>query len=313
MSTNVKILYVMGEGRSGSTILDIILGTHSDIIGVGELWSMLTENEKLTGQCSCGKTVGECEFWTSTKKKYINQLDKRTLEMVHNTRLKHDQLRRFPLKLAGFKGKGVERYNLDADLLYTTISKVSGKSIIVDSTKQIGRAFNILNSPSLDVYLIHLVRDGRGILRSRLRDLERTPTLQRPWWRKMPIFTMFAWTVKNFCALLVGRTVPEKYLLVRYEDLTSTPIAVFKMIEQFCQIDMKDITQRFQNDLSFTTSHQIGGNQRAREKSQHIYLKADQEWMTMLSQWNRVLFWIGASYMGRKLGYSYYPFTKKNK
>ena len=58
----IKVIYISGIGRSGSTLLDIILSTSEKVFSVGEIFKynqMLRENIK----CSCGKKVKDCSFW----------------------------------------------------------------------------------------------------------------------------------------------------------------------------------------------------------------------------------------------------------
>ena len=66
MATNAKepvtVLYITGLWRSGSTILDIILGSHHLVEGVGELRTLpaaLVDG----ATCACGQPVDRCPFW----------------------------------------------------------------------------------------------------------------------------------------------------------------------------------------------------------------------------------------------------------
>ncbi len=58
-----KVLFVGAMGRSGSTILELMLGALDGFAGVGELryiWQMgLVENRL----CECGDTFWNCGFW----------------------------------------------------------------------------------------------------------------------------------------------------------------------------------------------------------------------------------------------------------
>ncbi len=88
--TPVKVLYITGAGRSGSTILDIVLGNHPDIESTGEL-SNLVRNGWIGGEslkgierkrvrvpiCTCGRRTDipdvedaaeACPFWSSVRR-----------------------------------------------------------------------------------------------------------------------------------------------------------------------------------------------------------------------------------------------------
>lgn len=64
-----KIIYITSLSRSGSTILDMILGAHANGVGLGEVTRVLGMREEqleksLDGRvCSCGATARECKVW----------------------------------------------------------------------------------------------------------------------------------------------------------------------------------------------------------------------------------------------------------
>ena len=60
----VKVLYIMGAGRSGSTLLDMVLGSHPDVRGAGELTNAARNGWLKNEDCSCGRPVNDCPFWT---------------------------------------------------------------------------------------------------------------------------------------------------------------------------------------------------------------------------------------------------------
>ena len=59
---SITVVYIMGRGHSGSTVLDLILGNHDDIIGVGELTSGFGFRESIE-TCACGESIQQCNFW----------------------------------------------------------------------------------------------------------------------------------------------------------------------------------------------------------------------------------------------------------
>ena len=64
MGTETTIVYIMGRGHSGSTILDLVMGNHEEMRTVGEL----TNGFRVAGVlCSCGARLDECEFWRDVR------------------------------------------------------------------------------------------------------------------------------------------------------------------------------------------------------------------------------------------------------
>lgn len=62
-----KIIYIAGLGHSGTTLLDLALGTSSNVVGLGELKRLMqnhTRDKNLKSVCSCGKRGNECRVWS---------------------------------------------------------------------------------------------------------------------------------------------------------------------------------------------------------------------------------------------------------
>ncbi len=65
------MIYVLGTGYCGTTLLGLILGNHPDIIDLGELSFFLNSINKdnfneiyNTRVCTCGKVMKECNYWS---------------------------------------------------------------------------------------------------------------------------------------------------------------------------------------------------------------------------------------------------------
>jgi len=66
-----KIIYIAGLGHSGSTLLDMSLGTLPGVLGMGEIKGILDDESRprhFNSTCSCGKNARECEFWKDVPK-----------------------------------------------------------------------------------------------------------------------------------------------------------------------------------------------------------------------------------------------------
>ena len=62
----MKLVYVGGHGRSGSTLLDVLLDASPQLLGVGELHHLprlLADDQS----CSCGTALGRCPFWARAR------------------------------------------------------------------------------------------------------------------------------------------------------------------------------------------------------------------------------------------------------
>ena len=64
-----KLVYIASLGHSGSTLLDLVLGSHSKYIGLGEIAQVLKDSKDdflktRKVRCSCGEFMNDCEFWS---------------------------------------------------------------------------------------------------------------------------------------------------------------------------------------------------------------------------------------------------------
>ena len=63
-----KVIYITSSMYSGSTLLDLCLGSHSKMVSLGEICNL----SKAFGNgdiCSCGAPLPECPFWEAVEQK----------------------------------------------------------------------------------------------------------------------------------------------------------------------------------------------------------------------------------------------------
>jgi len=161
-TTATRLVYIMGRGHSGSTVLDALLGNADSIESVGELVSGLCREGEV---CSCRAPFNKCKFWSQVRKEF---------EMRANMSLKEAaDLLKFQAHIARFlktffacsNSSLIKKLTLVNQSLVEAVLKVSEKKCMVDSTKEHTRALFIIRFLS-NAKIIHLVRDPEGILAS---------------------------------------------------------------------------------------------------------------------------------------------------
>ena len=147
-----KVIFIAGPGRSGSTLLDMLLGQINGFYSTGELRFIWSRGFAQNQVCGCGKPFRECEFWSEVVKKAFGGF-----EAVDHTRL--EELRE-PAERRVSKGLSTR---IESELLasykeyfeacinlYRAIHKVSGCEYIVDSSKNTAHGFILANIPQID-------------------------------------------------------------------------------------------------------------------------------------------------------------------
>ncbi|MGB3634443.1 MAG: hypothetical protein WA982_10425, partial [Rubrobacteraceae bacterium] len=64
-----KVLYIVGLGRSGSTILSNSLGQIDGFFSAGEICYIWRQNFIENRLCGCGQPFDKCPVWTQVVKK----------------------------------------------------------------------------------------------------------------------------------------------------------------------------------------------------------------------------------------------------
>ena len=164
----VRVIYLGGLGRSGSTLLERLLGELPGVCACGEvvhLWQRgVTANER----CGCGLEFSACDFWSQVGKQAFGGWDK--LDIARTGHLKHavDRIRMIPrLALrAGLTSRfrsDLAEYSQNYVRVYRAIADVSGCDAVVDSSKHASLAFCLSSCPDIDLRVIHVVRDSRAV------------------------------------------------------------------------------------------------------------------------------------------------------
>ena len=152
----------MGSGRSGSTFLDAVLGNHPEIEGVGELGYHTRSGWGQALYCACGAPGNACTFWSDVRDEWTKRAGPDCVQEYATLQNMFERFRRWP-RLFRERRKQSARFGAYANrttALFEAIKEVSGRPVIVDSSKNPVRATALAMVPSIDLRLIHLVRAG---------------------------------------------------------------------------------------------------------------------------------------------------------
>lgn len=278
----ITIIHILGSGHCGSTILDLLLGTHPDITGLGEIHRFSIEPKIQREQrCTCNQPVSSCPFWTRVSPDTLpNQGDLR----IHQLRQRKHTIERKgelpPIDTAAYRGW--------TKSLYHCIAKCSQNSILVDSSKDSRRLAMLTEFPT-DTFNhvgIHLIRDGRAVLWSyKLKYGKILPAILR-------------WIASNIRIELLKWKMP--ILSIRYEDLVTDPQKTIDTIAKKVHFSPKPLVFPLQTK----GQHQIAGNRLRFQKE--IHLKQDKSWRENLHFTDRLLFCLLGGWLN--LYYGYPPF-----
>lgn len=253
----IKVVYFAGSGRSGSTILNIILGNHPQIFGGGELQNMRSVYNA-TKVCSCQAHMVNCKFWSAVMNDWISKVgaDDMNTALIKWHKFEGVFSVKAWLRMYFGIGEGSKEYKEYMDStseFYRTIQRHSGKGMVVDISKNPLRALALEKNPDIDLRMVHLVRDGRAVAWS-LKKNAKQQNRKRPTWRA----AMF-WIVINRLTNLVRGKV-EHNTVIKYEDFIKKPGEVLNQIGLMSDIDFSSIVNKIGENDDFEIKHVMAGN-----------------------------------------------------
>ena len=303
---SLRVVYIAGVGRSGSTVLDSVLGNHALIQSVGELSRLSSDAWIQNFYCSCGKRSEDCPFWSAVRQSWCSVNGGVTVQQYNEIQSEVENFHQWPSMLRE-RWKNSRTFQVYAEqtvLLLKAIQSVSGSAVIVDSSKAVERALALSLIPEIDLRIIQLVRDPRGVVWSHkkafAKDLENglpRDIRSQPAWR-----AALYWCRINMHADWLRRRVgPAKALFLRYEDFMLNTLPVLRTIGSFIGIDLENVQQRINEGEKLYFDHTIAGN-RVRMKGE-LKLKYDQEWREKLSPRDQQVTEILTGWLMARYGY----------
>lgn len=164
MNKKIKVLQIVGNGHSGSTLLGIILGSSPNFFSAGELTN-ITRETILEEYCSCGMLIKDCKVWSVIFKKWKEQINI-SVEKYRKLRLKFERNKMTLNTLINiiYPSKDFQAYCLATQVLFECIQEVTKADGIIDTSKSPQR-IAVLNK-IVDLKVIHLCRNAKGVLNS---------------------------------------------------------------------------------------------------------------------------------------------------
>lgn len=297
------VVYITGAGRSGSTVLNAALGAAEDVVAVGELTNLPVAGWLNEEYCACGTRVPDCEFWNRVRATYAGSSELGE-ERLPRLQLSVERLRRV-YRLA-FSGNSMEyrQYGHELSALFEAIRTVSGKAVIIDASKNPLRAIALARHSEIDLRVVHLVRDARGVAWSLSKPYKRDDAggIQRDMKGRSMIRSVIFWIVANVLSEIAIRQVAaDKRVRVRYEDFVTDPSSALDRIEKVTGASLQSTRSVLIDGGSLPFDHTVAGN-RVRMGGA-VTLRPDREWQTAMPPGRRRLLRLLAWPLMRRYGY----------
>ena len=279
VNTN-KVLFIAGAGRSGSTLLDMLLGQINGFYSTGELRFVWGRGFAQNQLCGCGKPFRECEFWTEVVKEAFGGFEDIDYARIEELREPVERLVTKGLSISG-KSELLAPYQEYFDALgdlYQAIHKISGCEFIIDSSKNTAHGFILANIPQIDLFTVHLIRDSRAVAYSWRREKVRPEIYweQKFMGQRKFLTSATRWNSLQKLAEKL-RQSSKQYALLKYEGLVTNPQKSLRGL--FNELGIEQPSLDFIDGVraNLKTSHMVSGNP-VRFTNNEIKIEPDIEW-----------------------------------
>ena len=303
----------------------MLLGANPKACTVGEL-KVTSLGDPDRYRCSCGELIKQCGFWLAVSdcmaergldfeptragtsiRAVESSYARRLLNPLHRGRAL-EALRDAALSLSPTWTALLKDTQIRNACLVEALCALTGADVIVDSSKTGLRLKYLLRNPDLDVRIVRLTRDGRGVALTHKDPMTfadaQDPSLRaggcgghRDSERKSMAEAAREWRRSNEEAECVLSGVPRsKWIQVRYEDLCADPCTVLRAVFGFLGLPTDPIVLDFRS----VAQHVIGNGMRLDSRSD---ICLDERWKTHLTEDDLRVFEQVAGKLNRSLGY----------
>ena len=281
----VKVIYIAGDSRSGSTLLGLMLGQLPGFFCAGEVRYLPQRGLMENQLCGCGAAFGDCLFWHRAIQAGFGGLDAGMARHLYRLQLVVDQPRSVfrnaffsPRRFTASYRRHRQQYLRHLGRLFSGIRQATDCEFVVDSSKVPSHGMMLGSMAGIDLHVIHMVRDCRAVAFSMLRR-KRRPDIRGvdmymatyPPWR-----AALRWVMTNAaCERL--KLVGGGCSFVRYEDLISDPVATIRVLLNDLGWPHPSLDFISGMKVHLAPNHTVAGNP-MRFRSGDVDLILDEQW-----------------------------------
>jgi hypothetical protein len=302
------VLFIGGLGRSGSTLLELLLGQSDDVCALGEvvhLWERGLGNDE---RCGCGERFSRCRFWQRVGELAFGGWPAMDRDEVLSWKAAVDRTRFIPrlarARLSERQLASVRRYARLYARIYAAARQATGARVVIDSSKHASLAFALRWASDVDLRVVHLVRDSLAVAHSWGKQVRRPEVVDAE--EYMPTFPPLRvsalWTAQNLAFELLGRHAAVTRL--RYEDFVADPAGTVRQVRALAGLPDRPDALRVLAEPAIAPRpiHSIAGNP-LRFDGRPLRVRPDRSWRTDMPAGTRRM--VGATTLPLRLRYGY--------
>jgi hypothetical protein len=245
-------------------LLGALLGQLADFFFVGELRSAAQAFEQ-RDNCGCGEPLLICPVWRRMLGSAFGDVDG-----VAGLRLDDRSSRSLGILTQRHSPPRPEAAAFKA--VFRAAVETTGSRVVVDSSKWPGYAYFLGQLPGVELSVVHLIRDPRGVSHSR-----RKPNAWGAPKRLNPARSALQWDAWNPLVEWLGHG--RSYLRLRYEDFVAAPEDALGRVAGLVGEEPGELPFTAPGLAQLAPTHSVAGN-RSRFRTGSVPIELDDDWRT---------------------------------
>ena len=302
--TEVKVLYIMGRGRGGSTVLGNVLGELDGFFSAGEVRSLWDPIVSSGGRCGCGEPVESCEVWA----RVIEGVDARAASRLQNEVVRERNLPRIIRRRNRGGYPALDDFAQTMGEVYRRLAAITNSRVIVDTSKRPSYGAFLRSLPDISVFYLHLVRDPRASAHSWKQRRHESATPGAVVTQRGAVDSTLRWDLLNLEAEVVRASEsPLTFARLRYEDFVAEPRATTKRLAALAGEVVEPTPFEDDRCVRMGINHTIAGNP-SRYTTGLVQIRDSADWLRAQYRSDR---WISTVMSAPLLGRYGYPFRAR--
>lgn len=260
-NSSKKIIYILGAGRSGTTLLDIVLGNGENMTSRGEI-NRFPKRNGYSPNCPTD-SPNYC-YWENIKNLLKERnpqfADLSVINRLHQKFEYHSGL--IKSEVAGKDNKEYQLYASFLKELYALIFETTSQDIIVESSKYPGRILALSDILPYEIKVIYLMRDPVKVVNAFTKKNIEQPS------KNYFAANLYYLSVNLLCKY-ASRKLKQRNIEVmkmKYEQLLANPLTVLTEVEQRLGVDLTQAKRKVCNGESLDIGYLFDGNRIRHQK-----------------------------------------------
>lgn len=290
MRDRIPVVYILSNGRSGTTLLDMLLGSSPNAWTLGEAQLLPWELRENRSPCGCGRDLKACPFWNEVLPEVPLGRGPYPIDFFREQHGAGQVLRWSLLpdvirgSLSGSRRRAAREYGRVNAEYFIAVLRAAHRETnqkvqwLIDASMDPYRLVWLQQSDFFRVRVIHLTKSPEGFVYSMIKHKESG----RDW---LALRMAGRWLVENILMMHICRAIltEDQWRHVRYEDLASNPKTVQRRLGRWLAIDFPEWEGK---SFRAYTNHALSGNKMRWEDTE---IRLDTRWKRHMSATNRLL------------------------